>query len=860
MRPIALKVKGFTSFRDDQYMEFADLDLFALWGPTGSGKSSVLDAITYALYGKVERVGDEPRQLVSQGQPRMAVTLDFAAGDGEYRITRTTSAKGSSTVRLERREGDDWTSFGEGADSVREVKRIVPKLIGLDYDAFTRSVILPQGKFAELLAGDERKRRAILTELLGLELFRNMAQRANELAKAARLSADKEEELLEREYAGVDPEVLGAAQSDATKAQERADAATKGASRVGKLEEQWSAARTAAAAITACAEETSSHSVQLSALAATLEEVARDAKASTQRVADARKGAQEATSNLETARTRRADAEKRHGTPEELAALLERADQLSSATTDLDEATSLLKKERDEKQRARKRLDQAEAAAKERLERHLAAQEALAAGQAEHDDAHARDKVGSLVAGLGAGDPCPVCSRPLETLPDVDPAAIERAREVFELARAAENEAHTAATEAEKARALAAAALDSAGRSVGRCEGEARRKKAQVRQLMLRLEKSFAGGLPEDPRGALRSRILNVKQLREAEEAALQAQTEAAHEVTTHERASAQISAEVAEVKARLDGAPLPSLLDRIRSAAPDLDLPELFPGPLPDAPEGLAAATAAAAKELEVLARDLDRLAEEHMSTGAGLLDEARRALPAEITAEASDLKQLLEEARAHAQQLLTEAALAANLAAELKKRLSRRRKLEGEIKSHRAEHAVYSELAKELRSDHIIDFLQAEALRALAAAATRHLRDLSSGRYRLLYEDDRFTVVDSWNGEERRNVKTLSGGETFLASLALSLALSEQVQLLAVTERSRLESLFLDEGFGTLDAETLEVVVGAIEQLGGEGRIVGVITHVPALAERLPVRMEVVKSPRGSSIRRSVEAPDAA
>jgi len=89
----------------------------------------------------------------------------------------------------------------------------------------------------------------------------------------------------------------------------------------------------------------------------------------------------------------------------------------------------------------------------------------------------------------------------------------------------------------------------------------------------------------------------------------------------------------------------------------------------------------------------------------------------------------------------------------------------------------------------------------------------------------------------------------ETFQASLALALALADQVRSLSVTDRARLDSLFLDEGFGTLDQETLGVVVAAIEQLAGDGRLVGVITHVRDLAEQFP-RIEVEKSHRGSSL----------
>ena len=92
-------------------------------------------------------------------------------------------------------------------------------------------------------------------------------------------------------------------------------------------------------------------------------------------------------------------------------------------------------------------------------------------------------------------------------------------------------------------------------------------------------------------------------------------------------------------------------------------------------------------------------------------------------------------------------------------------------------------------------------------------------------------------------RSVRTLSGGETFLTSLALALALADQIAQLAATGDVRLESVFLDEGFGTLDADTLDTVADALEELGATGRLVGVVTHVRELAERMPVRFEVTK-----------------
>jgi exonuclease SbcC len=111
-----------------------------------------------------------------------------------------------------------------------------------------------------------------------------------------------------------------------------------------------------------------------------------------------------------------------------------------------------------------------------------------------------------------------------------------------------------------------------------------------------------------------------------------------------------------------------------------------------------------------------------------------------------------------------------------------------------------------------------------------------------------DDFFVVDHDNGRERRRADTLSGGETFLTSLALALQLSEQVQRAAGAVR--LDSLFIDEGFGTLDADTLATVSDAILQLGRGHRMVGIITHVQELTAALPARIEVVRGADGSKI----------
>jgi DNA repair protein SbcC/Rad50 len=160
---------------------------------------------------------------------------------------------------------------------------------------------------------------------------------------------------------------------------------------------------------------------------------------------------------------------------------------------------------------------------------------------------------------------------------------------------------------------------------------------------------------------------------------------------------------------------------------------------------------------------------------------------------------------------------------------------------------------LAALLRSDAFPRWLVASALDTLVADASRSLAELSGGQFALTHEDGRFEIIDHTDADARRPVKTLSGGETFQASLALALALSAQVCELAAAGAPRLDSIFLDEGFGTLDETTLETVASTLETLATSGnRIVGVITHVRALAERVPVRFTVNRDQRTASIAR--------
>jgi exonuclease SbcC len=183
---------------------------------------------------------------------------------------------------------------------------------------------------------------------------------------------------------------------------------------------------------------------------------------------------------------------------------------------------------------------------------------------------------------------------------------------------------------------------------------------------------------------------------------------------------------------------------------------------------------------------------------------------------------------------------------------KLARRREHEAEVAESRKRESLYRALADELRRDRFIDYILAESVRRLAATASQQLRTISGNRYSLAAGKTGFEVIDHANADERRSVATLSGGETFLASLSLAMALAGSITDIAGEAiGSRLEAMFIDEGFGTLDAETLDTVIDALESLRDTGRLVGVITHLGQLADRIPDGLEVRREGTSSHVR---------
>ncbi|AFM39293.1 ATPase involved in DNA repair [Desulfosporosinus acidiphilus SJ4] len=190
MRPIKLKIAGLNSFREVQEIDFTKLcetGVFGIFGSTGSGKSTILDAMTLALYGTVERAANNTQGILNHGEEKLTVEYTFALAAGGRRITyraeRAYRRSGDRTVkssacRLVKIEGDQESVLASKAD---EMTQKVEEMLGLTVEDFTRAVVLPQGKFAEFLTIKPKDRRLMLERLFSLEAYgRNLTARLSE--------------------------------------------------------------------------------------------------------------------------------------------------------------------------------------------------------------------------------------------------------------------------------------------------------------------------------------------------------------------------------------------------------------------------------------------------------------------------------------------------------------------------------------------------------------------------------------------------------------------------------------------------------------------------------------------------------
>ncbi|BBM85860.1 SbcC/MukB-like Walker B domain-containing protein [Candidatus Uabimicrobium amorphum] len=203
MKILKLSIQGFTCYREPVVVDFSSLELFAITGPTGSGKSSIIDAIIFALYGKVPRVTNDVSSLISYDAEAMHVLLEFKSGTEKYKVARKVQHKKSTQAILDKWNGE-WE---ECASGVRQVNKNVCDIVGLDYDSFIRCIILPQGEFARFLM-DAKSRQDILTHLLNLGILGRMQQKASKNYDAVKKEIEFIDVRLNNEFAGATPEKL----------------------------------------------------------------------------------------------------------------------------------------------------------------------------------------------------------------------------------------------------------------------------------------------------------------------------------------------------------------------------------------------------------------------------------------------------------------------------------------------------------------------------------------------------------------------------------------------------------------------------------------------------------------------------
>lgn len=228
MRPQKLTLKNFMPFRStgeqEHHVDFSNLDLFAITGPMASGKSSLIDAIVWCLYGRTARYGADSKGVIAAGESTCEVALDFTIGSRWFRAVRRTGKTTESG--LSEREGEEWIQDVSGSDRLTER---IEELLGLDFDSFTKTVVLPQGRYAEFLSSEPSKRRDLLEKILELGVYKRVADRAKDSETRSKARAEEIRRILAQpQYAGVTLAMVGQRRAEYERlAQEIAEAAVQ---------------------------------------------------------------------------------------------------------------------------------------------------------------------------------------------------------------------------------------------------------------------------------------------------------------------------------------------------------------------------------------------------------------------------------------------------------------------------------------------------------------------------------------------------------------------------------------------------------------------------------------------------------
>ena len=886
MRPLRLVLQAFGPYLEKTQLDlsqFAESGLFLITGPTGGGKTSLLDAMCFALYGKSTggrrrfaemRCGSAPQELPT------LVELEFALQGERYRFSRsqythinrnTKAPELRESHQCFRLEGEDWALLESKSDSA--VSRRAEELLHLTCEQFSQVIVLPQGEFLRLLRASSSDKGEMLKTLFSAGVWRQVTdrfhQRERQLEDKARQTAALRASLLQQE----EVESLGGLEEKAASLAQRETALRQENKTLAQQLEQ------------------------AERLLQSLEQYTRLEEA-----------AQEAGKSLARAQAAWKELEGREIQPRHKR---EQAQALRQQAVALAQESARLGEQKEELLRAQAAGKQA-AATRKQLEEQ---RQALAALGQQRETLSQRMEKGNAF--------CKACEEAAARLP----ALLERRQALEKLSAAWEELARRKARQAAALEGLSIAEQAAAQKQLllETVSLRLERQEALLRQnAALQLAHTLEPGKPCPVCGALehpspaagQETLLEPRQLeslRQEEKSARQAQVKAAalEEAAasagdfTREEAAAQLAqaAALAE-KAKGEAARLEAAKEKLRALEKERDACQQRETSLR---EKLSA--------LEAQAQELERRAQEAQAACAGLdhsaLEEAILAKGRAYDAKEKAAAQLLQEAqeedaqreRAQAALSLAQQALekanaqwrayptpweerpqlpqlrqqcqtlrqesltrreelgkAASARQALEGALQEARRLEEELAALEGQLSRVARLSKSLSGSNpmkmpILQYVLSVMLEEVLGSANRFFATLSRGRYALRLKDGPATRgyggldLEVLDGASMlpRSIETLSGGEQFLASLSLAFGLSDVVQ--NHSGAVRLDSLFIDEGFGSLDGETLDTAMKALAMLQSGGRLIGIISHVSELKNRIPCRVEVNRDAAGFS-----------
>jgi len=918
MKPLRLEVQGFTVFREKTSVDFEGRTLFAITGAIGAGKSSLLDAMMWALYGKVPRVGTATKQLTSYGANSMQVLFEFQVRGKIFRIVRRTPSTNSTRLEEQDVEGK-WNLI---ADRSSDINKEVATLLGMDFQTFTRTVILPQGEFDAFLKSDKPARRDILVKLLGLSMYEKARTIANKRAEQAQDRARTIESQFEQlELASPDDiKKIEGRLYEAKKVLDELVQRRQNLSRLGEIfTDNRQQQSTLNNAIVSRKDAKKVHNETQSNLEMTLKTLAEfeellqfatQTKIKLEYNPDKHK---ELKMQLETTGKRQFLEKQLDGRQQQLEDLkvkqqglkknifefedylrknennisLKRKDLQQkallfssfAADSTIEKINNLLQKiQRDiqeqkqhltnffveEKQLSEEIVTQKQTVKNAKHDHNLLIseqrdlEEKRIEKQAEYEQVQKNNVIADLLSGLENGDLCPVCGQKISTIQDS-----------FE-----EGLLHNLHEELEEINAKTESMQESLSHStstlsVAENQFETVTNNLQVIQNKLDSIEKYLSTLGtninkiDETLAFLEELTVSVGEIGDLENdnQSYKNELEKFNLQLSADTGFSVIEDQINDLRQQIDAIGLKSKNITESDLKKDIDKYDRLFAEY----EKLMIDTSSyelKIKETKVKADTLNSEVGRHekiVQTTGNVVQKAEREFnvfnedlrqkwAAAIEHEEPDFEKLKRIMHAHETEQNEKNALVGSLETQLQQAQSQHDsalRMHQEIRDNRSRGELHKNLATELQGSKFIGFILQEAMNSLASDTSSWLDKFTNGRYELTVESDDFSVVDRLNGDEKRSVNTLSGGESFLASLALALSLSEHLpELSGLGGGMSLESLFLDEGFGTLDIESLDLAVQGLETLAGGSRLIGVISHVVELGERIPDRIEVIKN----------------